>query len=54
VRKYRGAKSTISPLSTINWLAAIVSAERSLYVIISREGDYVEIKRAGNRVLQDG
>ena len=35
-----GAKSTISPLPTINWLAAIVSAERPLYLIISREGGY--------------
>jgi len=35
-----GAKSTTSPRSTINWLAAIVSAERPLYSTISHEGGY--------------
>jgi hypothetical protein len=35
-----GVKSTTSPRSTINWLAAIVSAERPLYLIISHEAGY--------------
>jgi hypothetical protein len=43
-----GVKSTTSPRSTINWLAAIVSAERPLYLIISHEGGYERLKgRAG-------